>query len=76
MGHSVKINSTSQSLILPGESLEADQRFERALRLNGAHESAHFRTADRRTDIQGASRTGVRSNSRRWAELYRLVAAV
>jgi hypothetical protein len=38
----VKINPTSQSLILPGESPEADRRFERALRLNGARETAKF----------------------------------
>jgi hypothetical protein len=38
----VKIDSRSQSLILPGESPEADRRFERAVRLNGARESAKF----------------------------------
>jgi hypothetical protein len=38
----VKIEPSSQSLILAGESPEADLRFERALRLNGARESAKF----------------------------------
>lgn len=35
----MRIDSSSQSLILAGESPEADLRFERALRLNGAPES-------------------------------------
>jgi hypothetical protein len=42
----VTINPTSQSLILRGESPEADRRFERAIRLNAARESAKFTHGD------------------------------
>lgn len=38
----MKIDPSSQSLILPGESPEADQRFERALRLNGTRDAFKF----------------------------------
>jgi hypothetical protein len=38
----VKIDPSNQSLILPGESPEADRRFERALRLNGGGHLAQF----------------------------------
>jgi hypothetical protein len=42
LGPSVKINPSNQALILPGESPEADRRFERAMRLNGARDSVSF----------------------------------
>jgi hypothetical protein len=41
----VKIDRSSQSLILPGESFEADRRFEQAVRLNGTRPAAEFALA-------------------------------
>jgi hypothetical protein len=60
----VNVDPSSQSLILPGESPEADRRFERALRLNGTHDSVKSTRV-----IPPAARR----ESRRWEELYRMV---
>ncbi len=51
----MKIDPITQSLILPGESPEADRRFERALRLNGSGHSARFTVVAPPTSIEAAT---------------------